>query len=229
MIYLLHGDNTALSRTRLNELRSQFSAKEIRTLAGKAVDETSLTQALGSNSLFGNELVVVIEQLFGKLGRKPKLIESLASIIRQASSSAEVILWEDKEVGVTVTKSLGKDCRVELFKTPAIIFQFLDGILPQSAKTLLPVYANLIATEAPELVWSMLIKRIRQLIMLYDHVTPEGLADWQAARLTTQARAFTIEQLSGLHSQLLSAEYSLKSGSSPFTTRELTELWIIGL
>lgn len=219
MITLLHGDQIEASRAEFTRIRESATGKEVRTLDGRTIDPAALTQALESSSLFGGDTVVFIEQLFGKLGRKIKLIESLAKILN--SSSADIVLWEDKEVGASVLKSLEK-ANVRLFKTPAIIFQFLDH-------PTLPVYGKLVETEAPELVHSMLAKRIRQLIQLQGGVVPNGLQGWQASRLTRQAKSFTMDRLLAMYKNLCDMEFSIKNGSSPFTLRQLTEQFIIDI
>lgn len=223
MITLLHGDQTELSRAEFNRLKEGAKGKEMRVLDGQLIDTANLTQALESTSMFGGDTVVFIERLFGKLGRKTKLIEQLAKIIRE--SKGDVVLWEDKEVGVTVTKSLGLPAQagkadIRLFKTPTLIFQFLD-------KPTLPVYEKLIETEPPELIHSMLAKRVRQLIQLRDGVTPDGLQGWQAGRLTQQAKQFTMDRLLFMYKKLLAMEFSIKNGSSPFTLSQLTEQFLL--
>lgn len=226
MITLLHGDSPEASRAVWNEMKSAAVGKEIRVLDGRSIDAAKLTQALESTSMFGSDTVVFIENLFGKLGRKQKLIESLAAIIR--GSTADVVLWEDKEVGVTVTKSLGK-ADIRLFKTPTIIFQFLDGFAPHAATRLLPIYETLVTDTAAELVFTMMARRIRQLIQLAGGVTPLGLQGWQAGRLTHQAKLFTIDRLLFMYKKLLTMEFSVKNGTSPFTLAQLTEQFIIDL
>ena len=111
--------------------------------------------------------MIFIENLFGKLGRKTKLIESLAAILTKSADTVDIVLWKDKEMGVTVIKSLGK-ADVKLFKIPSIIFQFLDTLN-------LPAYQQLVQTEAPKLEFSMLTRRIRQLIQLRYGSPPVGM------------------------------------------------------
>ncbi len=219
MITLLHGDNIEASRSEFIRMKAAAKDKDIRTFDGRTIDAASLTQGLESRSMFGGETVVFIENLFGKLGRKTKLIEQLAAII--GDSASDVVVWEDKEMGTTVLKNLGK-ATVRLFKIPSIIFQFLDTLS-------LPTYQQLVQTEPPELVFSMLTRRIRQLIQLRDGVTPEGMQGWQISRLTRQAKLFTMERLLAMYKKLLDIEYSIKSGSSPFSLKQLTEQFLIDL
>lgn len=228
MITLLHGDNVEASRIELNRLKSSFVGKEVRVLDGRSIDETNLTQALESQSLFGGDTAVVIEHLFGKLGKKIKLITQLAAILVRASATTDIVLWEDKEVGVTVIKSLGAPT-VKLFKTPQILFQFLDGLAPQRASVLLGMLETLIETSVSEVIFVMIVRRVRQLIQLRDGVTPTGLQGWQVGRLTAQARHFTIEKLVAMHAQLTDIDIAAKTGASPFTLVQQLEQFIISL
>lgn len=219
MIILLHGSFSESSRKEFIRLKDEAKAKDIRVLDGRTLDPAALTQALESHSLFGGDTIVFIENLFGKLGRKQKLIESLSAIITK--SSADVVLWEDKEVGITVLKNL-PGAKVTLFKIPSVIFQLLDGIAPDAGIRVLP-------QEAPELIFAMIVKRIRQLIQIRDGVAPAGLQGWQASRLTRQAKLFTIGTLLTMYKNLLDMEYSVKNGSSPFTTAQHIEQFLLDL
>lgn len=226
MITLLHGDDIGSSRNELNRLRTGAKNKDVRSLDGRGLTDTALAQALESGSMFGGETLVIIENLFGKLGKKQKLIARLAEIIKK--SPADVIVWEDKEVGVTVTKSLG-NAKIQLFKTPIALFQFLDGVKPGNTKSVLTLFQKTLDTHAPELIYTMVVRRIRQLIQVADGMTPEGLASWQVSRLTSQARSFTMNRLIDRYRRLLDMEYSIKSGVSPFSLTQLLEQYLIDI
>lgn len=229
MLILLHGDRIEASRAELNRIKQTSKGKEIRQLDGRNLDKTALTQTLESGSLFGGEILVIIENLFSRIGKKVKLVEELAKIISSSAKNTDIILREDKEVGTSVVKNLGSSAQVKLFKTPAIIWQFLDGLAPNRERILIPIYQQLIENEAPELVFTMIVRRLRQLIQLRDGVTPEGLAGWQASHLTAQAKLFTMHTLLSMEKKLLDIEYSIKTGSSPFTLSQHLEQWLISL
>lgn len=229
MITLLHGDDVEASRNELNRFKSQAKQKEIRHLDWREVSDTALTQALESQSLFGVETVVIIENLFTRLGRKTKSIEELVRILRQGSKGSNVILWEEKTIGTGIVESLGTDAQVKLFKIPAIIFQFLDGLRPGNAKPLLLLYRKVTRKDAPELVFAMLVRRLRQLMIVHDGSTVSGLQPWQVNRLTSQAKSFTMEKLVAMYRKLLTIEYSVKSGTSPFTLSAHIEQFLADL
>jgi DNA polymerase III delta subunit len=229
MITLIHGDHIEASREELNRRRSESKAIDIRNLDGRSLDSSTLVQSLESSSLFGGDTLVVVERLFGKLGRQVKKIEELCKLLVASSQTTDILLWEDKEVGATVTKYLGKDARVMVFKLPVLIFQFLDGVKSGNGEMALKIYQDLVSSEAPELVFSMLVKRVRQLIQIADGGTPEGLADWQAGRLTTQAKSFTMEKLLASYKKLHDIEVSIKTGMSPFSVSAHIEQVLVDL
>jgi hypothetical protein len=230
MIYLFHGDNIELSRAEYNQIKIKMSDKNIRILPGKALDLALITQALESQSLFGGETVVFIDNLFSPIGKKIKLIQQYAQIIKDASeNNLDIVLWEEKEMGKTVMTGLGNHIVNRLFKLPVLIFTFLDNFKPGNSQLLINEFSKLRQTDAAELLFSMIVRRFRQLIMLRDSVIPEGLQSWQAARLTTQSKYFSIDELVSDYKKLIEIEYLIKSGMSPLILDKQLELFIINL
>lgn len=229
MLTILHGDDTEQSRAELNHLRGATKGKEIRQIDGKSLDLNGLTQALQSQSMFGGDLLVIVERLFVSLGRKTKAIGEYAMLLVQGSNTVDIVIWEDKELSPGTIKSFGTKASVRLFKTPVVIFQFLDSLKPKSSRHILPLFEQLTQSDAPELVFSMMVRRLRQLIMLKDNVMPEAMQPWQAVRLTNQAKFFTIKELQNMENNLLTIEYSNKSGRSPLTLKTQLEQFLIDL
>lgn len=227
MITLIHGDNIEASRNELNRMKNMAGGREIRSIDGKNLDDGMLTQSVESSSLFSGGTLVIIEHLFGKIGKQTKRIAAYATILNNAKDM-DIILWEDKELGSTIVKQL-PGATIRLFAIPPQIFAFLDGIRPGNTTFLISVYQKLIKEDAPELVFAMLSKRIRLLIQLNDHVTPVGVSPWQIGRLTTQTKSFTMEQLTDFYKKLHDIEVELRTGNAPFTLAQYTELLLINL
>ncbi len=229
MITLLHGDNITASRDALRSLKSEFKDREIRQLDGNGLDVTVLTQALESGGLFGSEILIILENLLTKSGKKGKTTDELLAALVKNEKNTNVILWEGKEVSPTVIKRLGSHVDARLFKTPKVIFQLLDGLRPHGGAALLPLLQQTLQTDAAELFFAMLVKRIRLLTMLRDRVTPEGLQGWQVGRLTSQSKLFTIDKLLSMEKTLLLIDVSIKIGASPFPLAQQLELFFIDL
>lgn len=229
MITLFHGDDIEASRLKLNEWKAKHAATEIRTFDGRTLDAATVTQALESSSLFDAGHAVIIEHLINKLGKKTKLTSQLCSLLALASSDTEIVLWEEKEVTAAAMKQLGTHVTPVLCKTPPIIFQFLDALRPGNAKQALTLFGELGNNQVPEITFTLLVRRVRQLMQICDNVTPTGIPTWQISRLTKQAGFFTMEQLRMIEQKLLEIEYSIKTGASAFTLSQHIEQLLISL
>jgi len=226
MLTLLHGDNIAASRNELVAMKERAKDKELRDINGKDISESELRQAVESLSLFGNSICIVIENIFSSLGRKETLTKLYGAILTESSETVDIILWESKELGKTALQSVPK-ARVQAFKMPTVIFEFLDGITPNKMNIVLPLFEKTLDSVPIELIGYMLGVRIRQLIQVKDGIDPEKTSPWQRMRLTNQAKSFTMEKLLIMHKQIREIEFSVKTGSSPFTFAQLIKQCII--
>lgn len=229
MLYLLHGDEPEALRKKLSELKADAKNKEVREVDGKHIDPTSLTQALESSSLFGGDVLIVIEGFISNAKKREKSFAATLTKIVEASKTADIILYEEKEVDKTTQAKLDPRVSTVLCKTPVVLFTFLDSLRPGNARVSLASFTETVAHEPAEIVFVLIVRRVRQLIQLSDGVTPEGLQGWQAGRLTAQARHFTIDKLVAMHESLLNIDIAIKTGTSPFTLSQLLEQFIIKL
>ncbi len=229
MITLLHGDNIEASRNELTAIIASVNDKEIRRLDGKHLDENGLIQAMESNSMFGSTVYVVIENLFTPLGRKTKRIKEFTKILDASMQTTDSLCWEPKELSKEVLSCFQSKIVNKIFSIPKTIFIFLDGLKMNNTKILLTLADDLFITTTPELVWSMMINRMRQMIQIQSGVTPSKLQSWQVSRLTNQARSFTMDKILKSYKNMLEMEYSLKSGTSPFTFADMVKQWILEL
>lgn len=226
MFTILHGDNTEGSRAELTLLKKRSPGTDIRDVNGRSADPTQLIQALESSSLFGSGVLVIVERLFGTLGRKTSLIRDFAEVLNVHRGETDVILWEDREISPGTIRLLGPKLEIRVFKTPPVIFKFLDTMRPGGTVQSLELLTQSLSRDAAELIYSMLVKRVRYLVMAKEGVIPEGAQSWQAGRLTSQAKLFTMEKLRDMHKKLHQYETSLKSGTSPFTMEQILKLFV---
>ena len=229
MLTIIHGDDTDASYKELTTLRETIHEKEVRELDGKGLTPVALTQALQSSSLFGKDVCIVILRLLTSVNKKSLVYEELISIINQSVDCSDIILYETKELDKTTLSKFGKDATVRVCMVPRIIFEFLDGLHAGNVQSSLIKFRLIITNEPTEIVFFMMVKRFRYLIQLSDGITPEGVAPWQAARLTRQARFFTMEKLVSLYKRLATIEVTVKTGGSPFTLAQHIEQFIISL
>lgn len=210
MNLLFHGDNHPASRQALNQAIKAERGGEVVKLDGTKIIDTDLRQALESQSLFGQEKLVVIDKL------PLKLIDILSH-----HQGASVYIWHDKTLTPAQLKKLS-NFKPQLFKIPAAIFTFLD-------KLDLPSFHPTLQANSPEQVFYMLHRRIAQLIQAKDSPQELKLADWQKSRLINQAKRFSLDRLIDLHAQLLDIDVTLKTGRNFLPLDRTLELWLLNL
>ncbi len=215
MIHFLHGDNQVSSRNKLTDLTTQAREdnKEIIQLDGFKMNLNQLIQALEASSLFGQEKLVIIENLFSRQKSQEK--ENLIQYFKKESITPDLILWEKKEIPGTTARWLPKDWQYQVFKTPVVIFKFLDSFKSHNQKQMLTLLHQCIRADSAEMVFYMLARRIRELIIAFDLGKP-GLkgAPWQIGKLVHQAKNFTLEQLKEVYARLLNIDIDIKTGRS---------------
>jgi DNA polymerase III delta subunit len=99
MNYFIHGDYHLKSRQFLTGLVSSAKnqGKDIFKVDGMKADINEIIQATSSNSLFGAEKTVVIENLFSR--QKSKNLDEILQFIKKYDGSNEIIFWEKKSLG----------------------------------------------------------------------------------------------------------------------------------
>ena len=229
MIYVFHGDDQTSSReafTRKSISLTTKSDAEIIHLDGKKIGATDLIQASQPNQLFGSSKVLLLEHCFSqpKSKRKGEILEALNDI-SETNETADILIWEKKLLTATQLKPV-KKIEVTTFKISKQIFTFLDSIKPGASTQ---IYAHLQKTlqqDAHELVFFMLVKRVRLLIQIKDSGKLSGVP-WQQQRLKTQANAFELKNLLRIHTQLLEIDISIKTGQSLLKLGELLDILVL--
>lgn len=226
---ILHGENNLLSRQKLTNEIAKFKLKtrgEILWYDGNNLNLMDLRQSLESASLLGNSHLVIIENLFsGRAGKeKQKIIDYLKKTVAQ-----NLIIWEGKKIdGRTLTSFKGQVLRFDL---DPVIFRFLDSLSPGKAKISLTLLHQCLAQDSPEIIFFMLVRQIRFLILAAD-LGKKGLGqieNWRAEKLIRQARHFTLIKLMKIYRQLLKIEVQQKTGRTPFSLSSQLDLLIASL
>jgi DNA polymerase III delta subunit len=228
MIILLHGDNTISSRTELTNLLKQYhdQGKDIEKLNGDQLDLIVLQHSVETANLFSPK-VTVIENIFSQRVSKEKnsLITYLGSL---DVNQTEMVIWEKKEVSKTWLKKAAANWVVKKYPLPSLIFNLTDSLAPNNQPRLLQLYHQCRASLADELVFFMLCRRLREMLLvsLGEKIIN---APWEVAKITRQAKNFTTNQLLNSYQQLLKIDYSIKTGQTDLSLGWHLDLWLARL
>jgi len=220
---IFHGENTVLSRQRLNGEIEKFKGEVIK-LEGEQLTLTELQQAVESRSIFGADKLVVV---FGLFSRRPSREKEKLLNYCQKENPQNLIVWEEKKIDGRILGNF-KRVKIEFFDLPKIIYKFLDSLSPVNRKTSLLFFHQCLKKEVPERIFYFLCRHVEQLIIAADLGKRglENLPDWKQEKLLRQAKTFGLEKLISLYQKLLAIDYQQKIGKSPFSLISSLDLLI---
>jgi len=223
---VLHGENTILSRQRLQDEINAFKTKkkgEVLKFEGNNLSLTDLQQALESLSLLEAHRLIIIENLFS--GRTNKEKEKIIAHLKKINPE-NLIIWEGKKIDGRVLSSWSTS--VLRFDLPVIIFRFLDSLAPGNATQAINLFHQSLEQDPPELIFHLLSRQVRLLILAAD-LGEKGLnqmQDWQKGKLIRQAKKFGLAKLTKIYKELLQIDWQQKTSRTPFTLVSQLDLFL---
>lgn len=229
MLIIIHGDDLASSRRKLRELVTENEEAEKIFLDGRKLSPEELLLACESTSMLFSKKLVVIENFLGSAKNKNK--ESIISYLNRESGNTDIILWDDKKIDKRTFAASIKKFKEYPVMLPANLFKFLDAIGVEKVNTVVNMFHSLLATLEPEMIFAMLIRQWRNMIIAIDvnKLTPAGLASWQLGKFRRQAGYLGQERLFSSYRSLLFLDYKIKSGLTPFNMRQLLDIFFLNL
>lgn len=211
-IIILHGEDTEKSYERL--------LKFIETAKGRSWEivyidgmSQSFEEILSASSLFGAQRFFILKDI-KKIGKK----ESAWLKRKYTDLSGNLIIYHTGIIGQTFLKSVPKDLKIEEFKLPKFIWNFLDDLYPGNSKKAIKEFHQIIKRDAPEFVFSLISKRLRDLYWILSDPGSVSFARWQISRLKMQAKYFNIVRLKELINKLSEIDTDAKTGKADLTT-----------
>jgi DNA polymerase III delta subunit len=206
-IIILHGDD----ERRLYERLTKFvdSAKG-RSWEVAYLDDPSLSleEQLSSSSLFGAERFFVIRDI-SRLGKK-----ELGWIAKKSKDlPGNLIIYHEGYVPQGILKAL-PDAKVEEFKLPVILWNFLDGLYPGNSQRSIKQFHKLIEHEAPEFIFTLIAKLFRDLYWIKVDAASLPYPSWRVGKLKPQASKYSIDQLKNLIEKLAEVDIKVKTSKA---------------
>lgn len=196
---VIHGDNTALSRRKLQDLITVASQKgeNVVRLEAKKLTSAQLEEALVETSLFGEAKTIIIEGLHSLPTSKRK-----KELIKQVSQYKDkpIILYETKLLTANMLKKLESE-KDYPFKISNSLWKLLDLLTSKNKKELLLLLREAIKQNDEFFVYTMVIRQVRQLIKVKSGGKLKG-APFMIAKLKKQASGMTLDKLLLVHKKL---------------------------
>ena len=228
MLTIIHGENQVACRKKLAELLATAKQHQqtIINLEAEKLDRAKLETVLLSDSLFGEAKVLVLEYVHSLPKSKKK--DEFINLI--SSASIDIILLEKKLVTKTDLKKLPRDTIVHEFKITPKLWTLLDHLSPvlQSKSATLKLLRESIASDSGEFVLVMLARQIRLLIQVKENQTLK-MAPFMLAKLSKQARNFSLEQLLKSHQQLYLIDQKQKQSAGLLSLEAELDLFVLNM
>lgn len=202
MLTVIHGENLVKSREKLWQLKNQAQAagQKIDTYLAKKIDPKKLEMALIQQDLFGQSHCLIIEELHSLAHSKQRT--AYINAIVTAGQNLDIILWEKKLLSAANLKKL-PTAKVFDFKMSKALWEFLDAFCPnpQTKKSQLLLLKKAVAEDSAEFVFSMLSKRVRELLATFAGAD-EKIHPFVKRKLQQQIKSFSLLKLLELHQEL---------------------------
>lgn len=205
-ITTIHGDNSSESLNYLQSLVISFKKRGFEI--NKVSEDTyfSLPETLSSLSLFGKNYVYILQN--------PKKISSkdIEWIKKRGDKlTSELIIYQNSQMPATLLKSISQISQVREFKLPKTIFAFLDSFSPGKASRCLVLLHTLLKRQAPEFIFAVLARHIRDLYWV--KVAPKDLdyPEWRVTKLRMQSDKFSESELKKIISSLARIDLAAKT------------------
>lgn len=220
-LIVLHGDSVVESYNRL-----QRFIKEAR-LRGNSIENVSenvnltLRELLVSKNLFSQTtFFVAYEKSLSK--------KDLDWLNKNADKfDCNLVIYSERILPKTFIKSIPKKSKIEEYKTPQLIWKFLESFYPGNARTALSLLHKVLLTEPVELIFALLVGYLRDLYWVRLDKDSLNYPSWRIGKLGNQSEKFTKNRLKKIIAELGRIDLEYKTGSS--VLEDSLDLLIIGV
>lgn len=220
-VFLYHGEDQVASRNLLYASKRQYST--LRELNGEKITPLELKAALGNATLFGEE-TLVIENLFTR--PRSKLKDECLALLTDPLLTRPILCWEKKALTKAVTAKLPKHWKIIESKSPAVLFTFLDAIIPGNHARAHALLTDLRRSSEDGFIFIMLSRHLQNLILAQSATNPK-LPPWQLGKLKSQASSWSESALLKFYDELFRLDLQLKTGNTKLDLRSQLDILLL--
>ena len=199
-IIVLHGDDSVKSFDRLTKFVDSAKNRGWEVITNEFPN---------TPSLFGNDRLIIY--------RDYKLLR-INDIKMLDKFDGTLVIYHEGILGQTFLKLLPKDTKIEEFKLPVILWNFLDGLYPGNSVRSIKEFHKIIERDAPEFIITLMAKLFRDLY--WAKVDPASMPypSWRIAKLKSQSSHFTDLLLTDIIELLSDIDIKVKTSKADLVT-----------
>lgn len=212
MIYIFCGEDSARARLEYSNTIKLYKNKNF-TPVILNLDSIlkNVTDAQSTVTLFHQKPIFINENIsYTK--------DVVLNLEKCVSSSVDILLFESKKQHYELKKII-PFAKLKNYKFPDDIFSFLNKLKPKNKDIVLIANKNI--TPDNELFYlTLIIKRIKQLILIKKNLKVSKIMPWQKSILDKQAGFFSESQLIAWYKALYKLELSVKMFKNPLSIKD---------
>lgn len=207
-IIILHGDDTGKSYARLKKF---IDVARSRSWEVAYMDESdqSFEEMLSASSLFGNERFFIFKDV-KKLGKK----EFAWLNKKYTELSGNLIVYNEGTLNASALKSFPKEAKIEEFKLPVLLWNFLDNLIPGRGDLSVKSLHKILEKSPVEFVFSIIARHLKDLYWVKVDAASGGFPFWKINKLKSQAAKFSEDDLKNLIDKLSEIDYQVKTSKT---------------
>lgn len=207
-IIILHGEDVNKSYERLKKFIETAKSRSWE-VAYLGESSQKILDELSAVSLFGSERFFILKD-YKKLTKKD------TDWIKKNKDSAlgNLIIYHENILPALFIKSLPDDSKIEEYKLPKLLWNFLEHIYPKNARVVLGELHKLIEKEPVEFIFTLIAKQLRDLYWVKIDPASTGFPSWKISKLKSQSSRFSESLLEELIAELAEIDVKVKTGKA---------------
>lgn len=215
MIYIIHGENLAASRTQILNLQKKVGADSKREISINEIAPEQLSDLCGAFDIFGKPPFIILDisdagktNLDGYIQRLSKISQKVVLIILSSKelskSNAFIKFSQTTQVAVILSQKI----------PTSNIFKFIDAIFNQEKGGAYNELKNLISdNEDAFYLFTMILYGLRNVAFVkFNSPNINKMAPFTKSKSMSQAKKFTEDQILNLFKEMYKLDKNVKTG-----------------
>ncbi|PJC80770.1 hypothetical protein CO008_00970 [Candidatus Roizmanbacteria bacterium CG_4_8_14_3_um_filter_36_12] len=223
MLTIICGEDSITSRNYYSSLKKNYQDKDFQVIEIPSSELENIPSWMGeSRSLFKENKVFFTVNVNKRVSRKLnlKINKVVDQIIKD--KTIEVVDWEE-EISSRSLK-FPKGVTVKEFKPSQNIFKLQDALYPGNLKSFLSILNQLTETVDENFVFIMLIRHLKNLLLVKTGQSNSKLQSWQIAKLRNQASKWRQDKLINFYDAFHKIDVSQKTSTNPYSLKKSLDI-----
>lgn len=218
-IYIIHGEYSSKSNERRSEYIKKAKEKGFRIIYIND-NSSNIKELFTSNSLFKEKRVYILDN-------PSNLSKNDIAWINKNNSFIEdiLIIYCRSKIASSLVNSFNKIDKIEEYKLPKSIFNFLDSFYPKNSLNCIRLFHEILKNEQIEFIFFLLSRHLRDLYWVKTSPSNIYYPSWRVEKLEKQSGKYSLRQIVDLINNF--SDIDIKSKTSSGNVTDLLDLTIL--